>query len=305
MKIVRDKLGKKNLDEKLKEGLAKWKANSLPSRREIFDFVTGKPYKTSAKYSIDSVWEEKKNQKQKLWESLEKVRLQEYDVLTDQFFESSSLLHSSLHSSLHLSLAYSAAAKTSLNGIVSVFDVSSSLLDYEDTLQNPRVVNKVDPLYLLAHARLAFLQGFEYQSIALVREFKTYFPDYVSWLSEQEREEVDPHPNISSNVLETSSDDVDEIQTEATLSGPFATVKDEWIAIKKIYDLTPDKTEAMDELMELTGLDSVKRQGIDIFIAVFADKRLRDEHNARNESGKLETSNVLNFSFLGNPGTGK
>jgi len=292
MKIVRDVLGKTKFDDQLKSGLKGWFSAS-PLRKEIHSsFAAGA--ESSSKYMIDSTWENK-NQNEKLAESLEKLKTRKYDVLKNPFFESSALPHSSLH----LSLAYAAASS---KGLVSVYDVSSSLLEYEATLQNASD-NKVDPLYLLAHARLASLEGEKYQSIALLGEFQKSFPIYGSWLTDKEKEQLNPLPYVPSVNNETNNDTT---EPEVRLTGPFANVKEEWIAMKKVYKLSAEKTDAMDDLMDLTGLESVKKQAIAVFTSIFASKRLRDHHQKKSRNGeKLETSKVLNFTFLGNPGTGK
>ena len=69
------------------------------------------------------------------------------------------------------------------------------------------------------------------------------------------------------------------------------------------YAISEEKSAAMNELMQLARLETVKRQAMAVFTAAFSDKKLRE--SLPNNGAKVKCSSVLNFAFMGNPGTGK
>ena len=71
-------------------------------------------------------------------------------------------------------------------------------------------------------------------------------------------------------------------------------IQDDWSKIQK--DLKPEKTKAMKELLELTGLEEVKRVALRMYSKALSDQKLPK---------KSRVPKRYNFSFMGNPGTGK
>lgn len=70
--------------------------------------------------------------------------------------------------------------------------------------------------------------------------------------------------------------------------------------MERIIGLTQEQQKPMEELLELVGLESVKRKALEIYSSVLAKKKMKENNYA-----KAVVDRTLNFAFMGNPGTGK
>ena len=59
------------------------------------------------------------------------------------------------------------------------------------------------------------------------------------------------------------------------------------------YAISEEKSAAMNELMQLAGLETVKRQAMAVFTAAFSDKKLRE--SLPNNGAKVKCSSVLSW----------
>ena len=73
---------------------------------------------------------------------------------------------------------------------------------------------------------------------------------------------------------------------------------EEWDAVVSAGKLSEQQCAPMIELLNLAGLNEVKRKAIAIYRNVLSDKKLRDNNF---KSSVVNAS--LNFAFIGNPGS--
>ena len=160
-------------------------------------------------------------------------------------------------------------------------DAGQRLDEYEKVVkENP---DATSPLYFLAFARYARYASNLKQSAALLHDFKAAYGENNEWVRQDDIDAVAPgvfHVDTSND-----SDQIPEIETK-------------WNKLKK--NLKKSQQEPMERLMKLTGLDAVKQQALNIYADILADQKLK-----RNDRENAIMKRTLNFSFMGNPGTGK
>ena len=140
------------------------------------------------------------------------------------------------------------------------------------------------PLIFLALGRLAI-------SSNLIHNAQLYLNDYIrfysqvaeKWLTANDRSILNRISNNNSSLLSSSS-----TQKKSVI--------EEWEELK---NSTGCKSESMEKLLLLTGLKKVKEFSIKLFKQALALNKMSPEDR------KLNQSFTLNFSFMGNPGTGK
>ncbi|GMI24408.1 hypothetical protein TeGR_g12431 [Tetraparma gracilis] len=225
--------------------------------------------------------------------ALEKIRDGSFDILTDNIFDA----NKRTHDMLHLALAFASQPP----GVCSVEDVRGALDKYEEGLGGVEVAEvQLDPLYLLAHARLAEMEpGREYQRVALLLEFQPFdsaMESKLSWLKESEQKAIIDAPKLY-HKMQGAAHHGRRSSRRGRSRTDFCSVEEEWANM--CIDTPAIACDAMDELMNLTGLESVKSAAISIYTSVLADAKLAEV------SKKQTRKRVLNFAFVGNPGTGK
>jgi AAA+ superfamily predicted ATPase len=145
------------------------------------------------------------------------------------------------------------------------------------------------PLFLLAYARfLALRDGLvNATSIALLREYVRVSLD-DNWLTAAEKKLLQRAATGELTIgARESADD-----------GAVSPLESRWTDLSA--RLSPAQRKPMDELLKLTGLDTVKKVALDVYASVLANKQLKAAGH-----GKAVSQETLNFAFLGNPGTGK
>jgi Holliday junction resolvasome RuvABC ATP-dependent DNA helicase subunit len=184
------------------------------------------------------------------------------------------------HNALFLTLAYLGSPS-----ICSPSDCAKTLAQYEEYLKFPVGPLEVHPLYFLACLR-SVKDDLPLRK-ALLTDFVDKYPTSLGltveqggWLTIQEEEELNT-----------------EFTAKKTADAPPETLREKWTKFADSAKLTQAQREPMDELMELTGLASVKELAIDLYIEA-------QENNFAAPDPKA-TAKEYNFAFLGNPGTGK
>lgn len=136
------------------------------------------------------------------------------------------------------------------------------------------------PEFFLAQARVATAMNdlaLAYYSFSLFCEYTV--PEFQKrWILVDENY---PKPKQSSS--KKGSEKADPIRTK-------------WEELKKKLKGDQKKIQPMEELLELIGLESVKEIALNIYAKILADQELP-------EAARVPVQ--LNFSFMGNPGTGK
>jgi AAA+ superfamily predicted ATPase len=195
-----------------------------------------------------------------------------FKVMSDTFF-----LVDSNHeeAALYRALAF-ASIKTMAT---SERDVQEALNAYE-----LKPAAKKSPLFLLAHARLAQRRGARVLQVALLREFRKVGGALCNaWMTQEEGKLLQSVPE------HTEARDVQKPPTE--LEREYA---------RLVGSLTPQQRAPIEELMQMVGLEEVKRVALSLYADQLADKRLSDGGFSKSVAPK-----ALNFMFMGNPGTGK
>ena len=169
-------------------------------------------------------------------------------------------------------------------GISSDADVEQALQHYTACLKGA----PTSPLSLLAHARLASLRRDAPLHVGLLRRFNDCALQDLSseWLSDEER-----------RVIKEGVDTTDAAGEEEEAARLTAT-EQRWANLQQ--RLNGAQQEPMKRLMSLVGLSTVKEEALGIYESVLADDKLRREGHAG-----AALSPTLNFTFMGNPGTGK
>ena len=187
--------------------------------------------------------------------------------------------------------------------------------------KNPSKIISVNPLLLLAHARLAKKQS-PILELGLLREFHLLSekqrkeqdePVHLlsEWLTDGEKEklnvgclsELSP---FSSELLLDSQDpkkgeEEEEEEEELERRGGEESIERKWKKLVKQANLSQDKQKPMDQLLRLIGLSQVKEVAFSLYTDVLADQRLREA----GFSSSAVCTKPLNFVFEGNPGIGK
>jgi hypothetical protein len=244
--------------------------------------------------------------------AIEKVRTSTFNVLEDTYFDANSASPTGLVNQLYLALAYIDDANGE-HPACGQDDVRDALEAYEAGLfaEPPAVstsasAKMIDPLYFLAHARLAKLASNDAAALFLLSHFHSKFQGLAKsvadggWCNDAEMALLavpKSHPTVQSSSWDGGGGASEGSETSAFAPGSLEAI---WEETKKIGELTEDQIKPMDELFELTGLKEVKAVALKIYRGVLADRKLI-------EDGKTDAvgERVLNFSFLGNPGTGK
>ena len=86
--------------------------------------------------------------------------------------------------------------------------------------------------------------------------------------------------------------DADTEDTSAT--NRISSLQREWETLKET--LQPDQRKPMDDLMQMVGIDGVKRRALEIYDSVLSSKSLSSQEPRDGEQ------RTLNFAFVGNPG---
>jgi len=166
-------------------------------------------------------------------------------------------------------------------------DVAATLNQY-DKLSGP-----MSPLVLLAHARFFERMKDKDSRAVLLRKFVHHVAskeEAYSWLSESEKQ-------ISSSTSQSNSF-TNSVRSVLEKAGGLSKVEKELDVLKS--RLTNSQQEPLDELMRMVGLKEVKELAMRLYTDNLADQHLRDKGYA-----EAVAPRVLNFLFLGNPGTGK
>ena len=251
-------------------------------RLDVYNMFSTKA--DSLRYVLDSSLHEPRSRPSR--ETLQRVS--NFDVFRDRqvFLENSN----GIRDDLYLALSYASIARS---GVVSADDVEEALFRYEDALLSLPDPKPVDPLYLLAHARLSQIGATSSKSdllpMLLLKVFQST-PRSADMLSKLDLKSIEELDDWSKKGLE------EEVPV-ATVQ-PL-TVEQEWEKMVKDFAISEENSLAMNKLMRLTGLETVKRQAIAVFSSVFADKKLRENSPL---GAKVDCSSVLNFAFMGNPG---
>lgn len=252
------------------EEILKWSQKSQ-IRKSIYQHLSGSQ---TDKIQIELVEEQGEAAK-----VLNRIREGRYNIMTEAFFSPPNG-DQYFHSSLYVSLAYASSKYCTSR------DVSEALVKYEEKMAKAQSEEKVvNALYLLACARLADLNSKRDElpllSLALLHFFRVLCGD--EWLTERER-----------NQLDSPKDDEKSEQS----ASPMDDLKKKW---KKISEqLTREQKKPMEELLQLVGLESVKRKALEIYSSVLAKKKMKEKNFT-----KAVVDRTLNFAFMGNPGTGK
>ncbi len=89
--------------------------------------------------------------------------------------------------------------------------------------------------------------------------------------------------------------EADEADSEhASLTNHLSDLQREWEILR--VTLQPDQHKPMDELMQMVGIDGVKKRALEIYDSVLSSKSLSPDEPTDGEQ------RTLNFAFVGNPG---
>ena len=220
------------------------------------------------------------------------VRRRQCAITDTALFRSTLPVNTPCHILLYRALAFAAAdsvcdSQDVLDALRQFERVSVSVSAISETVSSPHLHR----LYFLAAARWAERAHENHDLVVvLLRRFVELVDQQTvqEWLEMQEMQ-----------FLERKWDLDRELDDEVcSHEANYDKVEHEWMLLKE--NLQSAQLQAMEELMTMVGLDSVKRKAMDIFIDVLADQQLKDSGYQRAVAAKS-----LNFTFLGNPGTGK
>jgi AAA+ superfamily predicted ATPase len=185
------------------------------------------------------------------------------------------------HRQMYMALAFLAHPK-----LFELEDVERELSDYE------RDRKSASPLLLLAHARLKSIARDE-NSFAcrcmLLKEFAAHAPWAKDMMTEEEK---------TIAFVKTQQQHQQPRGSERTEPTPLEKLQAEWEQLSR--SLTEKQREPMDALMKMVGLFSVKKIALNLYKSMLRDRELMRQ-------GKKDAivPKVLNFAFVGNPGSGK
>lgn len=259
--------------------------------------------------------------------NVERLRIGDWDVLSDTYFDRDESTGKcgtgAVDPDLYTALAYTTAGVDPC--VCSPDDVKERLDVYESLLagelhQLSKV--RVNPLYFVAHARLAKLLSQTHRRLLMLLHFKRHFGDLArcvgngGWLTQDEIEVIERAVTIknrtepgrvtsslSPSLLPSITDPYPGECAPDSIEALWASfreklTKEQREPMEGVH--TGDKESDYDGLLELTGLSAVKTIAVEIYRGVLADQKLIC-------SGYPESvgERFLNFCFLGNPGTGK
>lgn len=235
-------------------------------------------------------------------DAIEKVRIGSYNVLEDTIFElDEGNQPDQLHSGVFAALAYASAVPAAMCDVRDI----ASVLDAYERQHLSRSASKVtpisvSPLYFLAHARYAHIQSAGSPAAAfLYTHFRSTFPhlsqsiESGGWCTDNE---VAMWSAGESGPSQTPT--YDGKKTDESSSAAPGSLEARWAETSK--RLTEAQRKPMDKLMALTGLKEAKAIALNVYRGVLADAKLKEKN-----LGAAVGERVLNFAFLGNPGTGK
>ena len=175
---------------------------------------------------------------------------------------------------LYLALGYSTKIDDFFDDLRDTLEKYKSQLEEQNT--------PFSPLFFLAQARLAIATKDQELAHHCFFLFQKYTTSTVQrqWLHKNESY---PEPASSKSPKEDSKPTKDPIKAK-------------WTQLKKKLKGDESKVAPMEELLELIGLESVKTIALNIYSKILADQALPEE---------ARVPVRLNFSFMGNPGTGK
>lgn len=253
------------------EEISKWSQKS-PVRQLIFRLLKGDVSADAMQLKLTQLDGE-------ALKVLDRIREGKYNIMTESFFLPPNG-DQYPHAQLYMSLAYASSKYCTPR------DVADSLIKYEEAMSKSLgEETTVDGLFLLAHARLTDLNSkgkdLPLLSLALLHFFREKLGD--EWLTDRERAQLD------SPKEEDKSEPV---------SSPLEELKEKWRELSA--QLTTEQQKPMEELLELVGLESVKRKALEIYSSVLAKQKMK-----ANNYAKAVVDRTLNFAFMGNPGTGK
>lgn len=218
--------------------------------------------------------------------SVNDLRCGEYSVMTDQYFEQAE----DPDALLYTTIAYCSATPD----VCIVDDALVPLQTFELELFERAAEEDaggltVDPLFFLAHARVARLRNENALAAAMLENFRLAAPllaksvEEDGWLTKADEIEAQDG-KYAKRVLQAT-------KAESGLAAKWEKLK---------YGLNSQQMKPMDELMALTGLERVKEIALKIYSSVLAKQKLK-------ENGRVVAvaKPTLNFAFMGNPGTGK
>eukprot|EP01032_Pedospumella_encystans_P018301 gene18301-20839_t len=211
-------------------------------------------------------------------DNIELVRMNRYDVSSQRNYFG----NQQGHSDLFLCLAYLGSPL-----ICSRSDCLKALKRYEGTLR-PAGLIEVHPLYFLAIIRLT-------KDDAPLR--RTLLYDFVQQYPKTLGRTVEKGGWLTVEEEKESLEEIESTKEEEAEPVP-ETLRDKWNAFATAAKLTTPQREAMDDLMNLTGLATVKELAMDLYIEA-------QENGFKPPTGTDGAPREYNFAFLGNPGTGK
>jgi len=166
--------------------------------------------------------------------------------------------------------------------MIKLDDIETALAAYKDYLRMVKdTKSKKHPLAILAEARFHHKNKKKEEEINLLKLFAQLYPRAVdNWFDEDEDELLEGKGGSES------------VRTEEDVRNQ---IRDKWQMLKDEENV---QSEAMDKLIELTGLKKVKNFTIDLFKSAI-------KFNQMDESFRKANPKTLNFCFLGNAGSGK
>ena len=203
-----------------------------------------------------------------------------YNVLTPSVFDRSDVFR--VHSNLFQCIGFT------LSNVTSLIDVQEKLSAYESSCPNAQK----SALYFVACARAANMRGDPNDAFLqqhLLATFcaccKALHVDASEWLSPAE--------------VATAAQDPMAFFNSNPENAPSVSERDSSLDVSWLETLSDSKREPFDKLSKLVGLESIKKDA----------KWMYDMAKSQKENQRLgiksSTIERLNFSFLGNPGTGK
>jgi hypothetical protein len=237
--------------------------------------------------------ETKKKDLSPLESALERLRVSQFEIATDNVFESFVQDGKSLQSGEvdHSLLFRSLACASSEDCCAS--DSAIPLKKYEDCVFERK--SRVHPLFFLAHARVALRYNQPIRGAALLCYFQQIFPSLAcSWFTDSELALLEP--SVPSEEIKGAQGPEQKKEDKKSVMSASQTFS-EWEEIKGL--LSEEQKKPMEKLLKMEGLRTVKELAISIYADILADQKLRE----RNFHESIEPR-TLNFSFVGNPGTG-
>ena len=208
----------------------------------------------------------------------------------------------SSHKSIYQALAYVGSMGCDTEDVIEV------LKDYEKKMSEISSKSNYHALYFLVYSRLAFRSSKPKLSEILLRKFIEITNgngEALSFLNEKEKNILseDQHGNKKQKTIEeiwmkllNESKNLNNLKQNQNIIIENE-IDRKWKEISQY--LNEDQKQPMEELLKLTGLDEVKQLAIEIYAGVLSDNNLSKHY----KESVIPT--VLNFAFIGNPGTGK